>query len=98
MLSQFSKIFQGICSSLKKYFSCPFKLCERNYDLACIDGKRSKWIAKILEFDLEVKPTQLIKGQGLSRLLVESNCKALGVNFMCTNCINKQSEIPNSSL
>lgn len=27
-----------------------------------IDGKRSKWIAKILEFDLEIKPTKLVKG------------------------------------
>jgi hypothetical protein len=63
-----------------------------------IDGKRSKWIAKILEFDLEVKPTKLVKGQGLARLLVESNCKALGVNFMSTNSINQQSDIPNNNL
>jgi hypothetical protein len=34
-----------------------------------IDGKRGKWIAKILEFDLEIKPTKLIKGQDLARLL-----------------------------
>jgi hypothetical protein len=27
-----------------------------------IDGRRGKWIAKILEFDLEIKPTKLIKG------------------------------------
>ena len=39
-----------------------------------IDGRRSKWIAKILEFDLEIKPTKLVKGQGLSKILVESNC------------------------
>jgi hypothetical protein len=31
-----------------------------------IDRKRSKWIAKILEFDLEIRPTKLIKGQGLA--------------------------------
>jgi hypothetical protein len=31
-----------------------------------IDGKRRKWIAKILEFDLEMKPTKLVKGQGLA--------------------------------
>jgi hypothetical protein len=47
-----------------------------------IDGKRRKWIAKILEFDLEMNPTKLVKFQGLARLLAESNCKALGVNFM----------------
>jgi len=34
-----------------------------------IDGKISEWIAKILEFDLEVKPTKLVKGQGLARFL-----------------------------
>jgi hypothetical protein len=27
-----------------------------------IDGRRSKWISKILEFDLEIKPTKLVKG------------------------------------
>jgi hypothetical protein len=31
-----------------------------------IDGKRSKWISKIMEFDLEIKPTKLVKGQGLA--------------------------------
>ena len=49
-----------------------------------IDGRRSKWIARILEFDLEVKPTKLIKGQYLANLLYESNDKALGVNFINT--------------
>jgi hypothetical protein len=52
-----------------------------------IDERRGKWITKILEFDLEIKPTKLIKGQGLARLLAESNCKALGINF-----INEQAE------
>jgi hypothetical protein len=47
-----------------------------------LDGKRSRWIAKILEFDLEIKPTKLIKGQGLARMLAESNCKFLGVRFI----------------
>jgi hypothetical protein len=47
-----------------------------------IDGRRGKWIAKILEFDLEIKPTKLIKGQGLAKLLAESNCKALGISFI----------------
>jgi ribonuclease HI len=52
-----------------------------------MDGRRGKWIAKILEFDLEIKPTKLIKGQGLAKLLAESNCKALGINY-----INEQAE------
>jgi hypothetical protein len=49
-----------------------------------IDERRSKWIAKILEFDMEIKPTKLVKGKGLDKLLVESNCKSLGVNFINT--------------
>lgn len=36
-------------------------------------GKRGKWIATILEYDIEIKPTKLIKGQGLAKLMVESN-------------------------
>jgi hypothetical protein len=43
-----------------------------------IDGRRSKWIAKILEFDLEIRPTKLIKGQGLAKLLAEANSKLWG--------------------
>jgi hypothetical protein len=50
-----------------------------------IDWKRRKWIVKIMEFDIEIKPTKLVKGQGLARLLVESYCKVLGVNFMYTH-------------
>jgi hypothetical protein len=62
-----------------------------------IDGKRSKWIAKILEFDLEIKPTKLVKGQGLAKLLVESNCKALGVNFINTCSESQKTEASGSS-
>jgi hypothetical protein len=58
-----------------------------------IDGKRSKWIAKILEFDLEIKPTKLVKGQGLARLLAESNCEALGVNFIKIYSENQQVDL-----
>jgi hypothetical protein len=36
-----------------------------------IDGKRSKWIANLIEFDVEIKPTKLVKGQGLAKLLAE---------------------------
>jgi hypothetical protein len=35
------------------------------------DGKRGQWLAKIQEFDLEVKPTKLVKAQGLAKLLAE---------------------------
>ena len=42
-------------------------------------------MTKFLEFDLEIKPTKLIKGQGLAKLLAEENCKVLGLNFMDEN-------------
>lgn len=45
-----------------------------------IDGRRVRWITNILEFYLDVKYTKLVKGQGLSKLLVESNCKVLRIN------------------
>jgi len=58
-----------------------------------IDGKRSKWIAKILEFNLEIKPTKLVKCQGLTKLLAGSNCTSLGVNFINTCSENYQAKL-----
>ena len=46
-----------------------------------IDGKRAKWIAKLIEFDIEVKPTKLVKGLGLAKLMAKENCELLGINF-----------------
>jgi hypothetical protein len=34
-----------------------------------IDGKRSKWIPKLIEFDVDIKPVKLVKGQGLAKIL-----------------------------
>jgi hypothetical protein len=33
------------------------------------EGKRGRWITKILEYNMVIKPTKLIKGQGLAKLL-----------------------------
>ena len=46
------------------------------------EGKRGKWIVKIMEYDVEIRPTNLVKGQGLEKLLVDSNCEALGLHLM----------------
>jgi hypothetical protein len=46
------------------------------------DGRRFKWIVVILEYDIEIKPTKLIKGQGLAKLMAESNFHALDINFL----------------
>jgi hypothetical protein len=46
------------------------------------DGKRGRWLAKIQEFDLEIKPTKFIKGQGLAKILAESNLRSLDINYL----------------
>jgi len=33
-----------------------------------------------LEYDIELKPTKLIKGQGLAKLMTETNFQALDIN------------------
>lgn len=45
-------------------------------------GKRGKWIAVILEYDIEIKPTKLIKGQGLAKEMAESYFNALDINMV----------------
>ena len=49
-----------------------------------LKGRRGKWIAVMLEYDLEINPTKLIKGQGLSKLMVESNLHSLDINLIAT--------------
>ena len=46
------------------------------------EGRQGKWIAALLEYDVEIKPTKLIKGQGLANLMAESNLHALDINLM----------------
>jgi hypothetical protein len=58
-----------------------------------IDGRRRKWITNIMEFELEINPSKLIKGKGLAKLLAKSNSKALGVNFININSKNQKTEI-----
>ena len=56
------------------------------------DGRREKWIAKMIEFNIELKPTKLVRGQGLAKLLAEENCRSLDMDFMCTIAENGQAE------
>jgi hypothetical protein len=37
-------------------------------------------LEKIQEYDLEVKPTEFVKGRGPEKLLAESNLRSLGIN------------------
>ena len=57
-----------------------------------IDGNRAKWIAKMVEFDIEVKPTKLVKGQGLANLMAEENCDLIGMNFIGISSENLQTK------
>jgi hypothetical protein len=62
-----------------------------------IDGRRGKWISKILEFELEIKPTKLVKGTGLAKFLAKSNYKALGVSLISSFLENQQADLPSKS-
>ena len=46
------------------------------------EGKRAKWIAVLLKYDLEINPTKLVKGKGLAKLIINSNCESLKMNFI----------------
>jgi hypothetical protein len=35
-----------------------------------LEGRRGKWIASMLEYDLKIKPTKMINGQGLANMMV----------------------------
>jgi hypothetical protein len=40
-------------------------------------GDRGKWISQIQEYDLEIKPTKIIKGQGLAKMMTKGNEEAI---------------------
>jgi len=44
----------------------------------------------MLEYDMEIKPTNLIKGQGLAKLMTESNFHALDINLIVS--VSKEEE------
>lgn len=43
------------------------------------EGRRGKWIATLLEYDVEIKPKKLIKAQGLAKLMADSILHALDI-------------------
>ena len=47
------------------------------------DGRRAKWNAKMIEFNIELKPTKMVRGQGLAKLLAEENFRSLDIYFLC---------------
>ena len=55
-----------------------------------LEGQRGKWIEVLLEYDLEIKPTKLIKGQGLAKLMAQSKCDALNLHMILELSIEEQ--------
>ena len=55
-----------------------------------LEGIKGRWIATLLEYDLEMKPTKLTKGQGLAKLMAESNLRALNINLVAALSDNQE--------
>jgi hypothetical protein len=47
---------------------------------------------------MEIKPTKLVKGQGLAKFLAYSNCRAMGVDYICNNSANLQPQTNSSQI
>jgi hypothetical protein len=56
------------------------------------EGRKGKWIAVMLEYNLEIKPTNLIKGQGLAKPMTQSNFDVLGIKFIANMTKSPQEE------
>ena len=55
------------------------------------DGRREKWIAILLEYDLEINPTNLIKGLGLAKLMAQTIYDALNLNQLGYTLVKSRS-------
>jgi hypothetical protein len=51
-----------------------------------------KCIAKIQEYDVEIKPQKMVKGQGIASFLVGSNYRVLELNALSTNIVATESK------
>ena len=49
--------------------------------------------AKLIEFDIKVKPTKLVKGLGLAKLMAKENCELMGINFTCVKSSKVQTVV-----
>ena len=47
------------------------------------EGNHGKWISRLMEYDIEIKLTKLVKGQVLAKIIADSNCKPMGLNSIC---------------
>lgn len=58
------------------------------------EGRRGKWIVALLEYDVEIKPTNLIKGKGLAKVMAESNFHALDINLIAAMFEENEESLP----
>jgi len=71
--------FYVIHSHVIAYIPNVVKYILSQPDLEC---RRGRQIVYIIEYDVEIKPTKLIKDQGLEKLTVDSNLSVLDINFI----------------
>ena len=62
---------------MHEVLSCPTIPTIYSIWIVRLLDKRGKWIARLLEYDIEIKPIKLVKGQGLYKLLANSNVRHL---------------------
>ena len=43
-----------------------------------------------MEYDVEIRPTKLVKRQGLAKLLEDSNCESLGLHLMVEQSVQEE--------
>ena len=55
------------------------------------EGRRVKWIVVLLVYDLEIKHTKIIKGQGLAKLMTKAGIEDININFLDIYNVSKQS-------
>lgn len=55
------------------------------------EGKRAKWITVLLEYDIEIKHTKLIKVQGVEKLMDRLGVEDVDINFMDITTVSEQS-------
>ena len=58
-----------------------------------LKGKRAKWVAVLLEYDIEIKPMKLVKGQGLAKMMTDSHCDSLQLNFLACQFGQEEAEV-----
>ena len=57
-------------------------------------GRRDKWIAVPLEYDIEINPTKLIKGKGLAKMMIDSLCDSLQLIFLASQSNHLDTKVP----